>query len=146
MIHWFGGYFSGLIISSSDTYQILLGLSTVSISSNGWIHHNKIELFVSRQGKQLWSWNKYQHIPDVVIRSSCHNFEVTALSWKSGYDRHCHNLMRQVFPRQRFLDYYLLLSHWVLNLLHRAFTAWKLHKRRSFTPGIMADQTVNKAV
>jgi hypothetical protein len=42
-------------------------------------------------------------------KGSCDNNEATFPSKKTGYDRHCHNLLRQVLPRQRLLVYFYLL-------------------------------------
>jgi hypothetical protein len=42
-------------------------------------------------------------------KGSCHNSEATFPSRKSGYDRHCHDLLRQILPRQRLLLYFLVL-------------------------------------
>jgi hypothetical protein len=40
-------------------------------------------------------------------KGSCGNNEVTFPSRKTGYDRHCHDLFRQVLPRQRLLVHFL---------------------------------------
>ncbi len=40
-------------------------------------------------------------------KGSCENNEAIFPSKKTGYDRHCHDLLRQVLPRQRLLVYFL---------------------------------------
>ena len=76
-----------------------------------------IEPFVSRQRKQLWSWNKRQNIADVVIKTAVITLKQLHCHESQAMDCLCHDLIRQVLPRQRLLTYYLLLSYCLLNLL-----------------------------
>ena len=96
------------------------------------------KLFVSPQGKQLWSWNKNENIANMMIETVVVTLKQPFHHESQAMVAICHELLRQVLPRQKLLVYFLqqfmkYLTHssaGVGSQVHRAYTEEKLHKRR----------------
>ena len=113
------------------------------------------KLFVSPQGKQLWSWNKHEIIANMMIETAVSTLKrpsrresqaMVAIVTNSCVKFYLDKKESSPTIYSLFMKYLTYSSAGVGSQVHRASTKRKLHKRRQFMPSVVADQVVNMAV